>query len=136
MSIIPSGAAPIEAAPACAPIPTPAGTPIILADGYAIPTDDDACTSVVVATGAWEDGDTCVPGDSAEADWDGWLPAEGGLIRDTWESTVDAGDLDQIACREGPCVVVRLTAETWGGGEGGTVIGTVLAVRPLPRVTA
>lgn len=136
MSIIPSGAAPIEEAPACAPIPTPVGTPIILADGYAIPTDDDACTSVMVDAGAWEDGDTCIPGGSTEADWDGWLPAEGGLIRDTWESTADAGDLDQIAHREGPCVVVRLTAEVWDGGEGGTVIGTVLAVQPLPHVTA
>lgn len=136
MSIIPSGVSPIEAAPACAPVPTPVGTPIILVDGYALLTDDDACTSVTVADDAWEDGDTCVPTGSTEADWDGWLPAEGGLIRDTWESTADAGDLYEIAHREGPCVVVRLTAETWDdGGEGGTVIGTVLAVQPLTADT-
>lgn len=132
MSIIPGGTTPIEAAPACAPVPTPAITPVVLTDGHALLTDGDACTSVRVDQDAWEDGASRIPGDGVEADWDGWLPAEGGLLRDTLESTADAGDLYEIADREGPCVVVRLTAETWGDdGEVGEILGTVLAVRPL-----
>ena len=137
MSIIPGSAARIEMAPACAPVPTPALTPVVLTDGYAYLTDGDACTSVRVDADAWEDGADRIPGDGVEADWDGWLPAEGGLLRDTAESTADAGDLREIADREGPCVVVRLAAETWGDdGEVGEILGTVLAVQPLTVAAA
>ena len=137
MSIIPSGAAPIETAPACAPVPTPVLTPVVLTDGYALLTDGDACTSVRVDQDAWEDGADRIPTDSVESDWDDWLPAESGLIRDTCEATADAGDLATILDREGPCVVVRLTAETWGDdGEVGEILGTVLAVQPLTAEAA
>lgn len=137
MSIIPGSAVRVEAAPACTPVPTPVLAPVVLADGYAVLTDDDACTSVRVDADAWEDGADRIPGSGVEADWDGWLPAEGGLIRDTCEATAEAGDLDAILDREGPCVVVRLTAETWDDDyEPDEIIGTVLAVRPLDTEAA
>lgn len=137
MSVIPGSTTPIEAAPACAPVPTPVLAPVVLTDGYALLTDGDACTSVRVDQDAWEDGADRIPGDGVEADWDGWLPAEGGLIRDTFESTADAGDLCEIADREGPCVVVRLTAETWDADyEPDEIIGTVIALRPLDAEAA
>lgn len=137
MSIIPGGAARIETAPACAPVPTPVLTPVVLTDGYALLTDGDACTSVRVDADAWEDGADRIPGDGVEADWGGWLPAEGGLLRDTCEATADAGDLATILDREGPCVVVRLAAETWDADyEPDEIIGTVLALRPLDAEAA
>ena len=86
MSIIPGSAARIETAPACAPVPTPAITPVVLTDGYALLTDGDACTSVSVDQDAWEDGaatpvaracsttdgvcDACAA--EAEGSWDGY----------------------------------------------------------------
>lgn len=137
MSIIPGSTTPIEAAPACAPVPTPVLAPVVLTDGYAYLTDGDACTSVRVDQDAWEDGADRIPGDGGEADWDGWLPAEGGLIRDTFESAADAGDLAAILDREGPCVVVRLSAETWDADyEPDEIIGTVIALRPLDAEAA
>ncbi len=132
MSVIPGSTTPIETAPACAPVPTPALTPVVLTDGYALLTDGDACTSVRVDQDAREDGADRIPTDSVESDWDGWLPAEGGLLRDTLESTADAGDLATILDREGPCVVARLAAETWDADyEPDEILGTVLALRPL-----
>ena len=137
MSIIPGSAVRVEATPACAPVPTPVLAPVVLTDGYAVLTDGDACTSVRVDADAWEDGADRIPGSGVEADWDGWLPAEGGLIRNAFESTAEAGDLAAILDREGPCVVVRLAAETWDADyEPDEIIGTVLAVRPLTAAAA
>ena len=136
MAII--SAAPVEGVPAVSPVTVPTLTPVVLSDEYAGVTDGDACTSIMVDPDEVAERGiaAALSADALLTEWDGWDPAEPGKLRDTWETTVAAGDLAAILDREGPCLIVRLTVETWAEDGAGDILGTALVMRPLDAAAA